>query len=303
MASTAVASTLPIDPAACARLLRRLPAIAQPPWLHQEVARRMASRLAIIREVPERWLDWWGRWGGSAEAVAEVWPQTRRQAVEPTAALVTMVRQAARSPWWALRRHATLPVIASADVPPAQAPMLWANMVLHHVHDPAEQLAEWHRALAPDGFLMFSTLGPDTLKSLRNAYAAMGWPDSHAPFIDMHDIGDMLVRGGFADPVMDQDRLRLSWSSPQAALAELRELGMNLSIGRHPALRTRRWRDSLCTALRQHCSAGGRIVLEFELVFGHAYRGRTLLRSEDGTALAPVAMPKSRKFDASKRGP
>jgi len=88
----------------------------------------------------------------------------------------------------------------------------------------------------------------------------------------MHDLGDMLVEAGFADPVMDQETLRLTWSSAQAALAELRTLGMNTDVARFPGLRTPRWRDRVLEALGAQVDGQGRVVLEFEIVYGHAFK-------------------------------
>jgi malonyl-CoA O-methyltransferase len=133
-------------------------------------------------------------------------------------------------------------------------------------------MREWQRALVVDGFLMFTTLGPGTLQSLREAYRAHGWGTSHAPWTDMHDLGDMLVEAGFADPVMDQETLRLTWSSPQAALDELRTLGANDDAARFAGLRTPRWRERLLEALGARRDAQGRVLLEFEVVYGHAFK-------------------------------
>jgi len=281
------------DPAACERLLRRVVQAPSAPWLHQEVARRMAERLAIIRTPPVRWLDWWGAWGGSAEAVAAALPAAERVVVEPTQALADRSRQAGRAPWWALRRH-DVAVHTTATVPAGTAAMLWANMVLHHRPEPQSEFAAWHRALADDGFVMFSTLGPQTMDTLREVYAAIGAGQAHAPYADMHDLGDMLVHGGFADPVMDQETISLHWSSPQAALAELHGLGMNLSPRRHSGCRTPRWRTRLCDALAQFSREDGRIVLHFELVYGHAYKGQPRRRSGE-PVVAPIALPRSRR--------
>jgi malonyl-CoA O-methyltransferase len=164
--------------------------------------------------------------------------------------------------------------------------MLWANMVLHAAADPVALMAQWHRALAVDGFLMFSTLGPDSLLELREVYAAAGWPAPHPPHVDMHDIGDQLVQQGFADPVMDQETLRLHWSGPEALLAELRALGANLGVDRAPGLRTPRWRARLLGALRERVGPDGRITMRFELVYGHAFKAAP--RPAPG---APVAVP------------
>ena len=263
------------DARAVARRLARAARAEGPPWLHQEVARRMAQRLPVIRQAPEHWVDWWGFTGGGAPAVAAVWPQARRSVVEPTEALVERSRQALRAPWWAWgqrRRDAAQQVGLASDLPAGTAQMLWANLVLHSAPDPAALLAQWRDALAVDGFLMFSTFGPDTLRELRAVYAACGWASPHPPYADMHDLGDLLVHQGFADPVMDQEQLQLTWSSPQAMLAELRGLGGHVGAQRFAGCRTPRWRDRLLAALAERADPQGRIRMSFELVYGHAYK-------------------------------
>jgi malonyl-CoA O-methyltransferase len=264
-----------IDARALDRQWARAARAEQPPWLHQEVARRMAERLPVIRTPPQAWLDWWGFTGAGAPAVAAVWPDARRSVAEPTPALVERSRQALLAPWWAWgqrRRDAAQPVWLTQDVPAGQAQMLWANLTLHASIDPVTTLRHWHRALAADGFLMFSTFGPDTLRELRALYADCGWPAPHPPYTDMHDLGDMMVHGGFADPVMDQEMLTLTWSSPEALLAELRGLGGHLGLQRPAGCRTPRWRDRLMGALAERADDQGRIRLSFELVYGHAYK-------------------------------
>lgn len=289
-----------VDPHALAHVLDRLAKAEAAPWLHQEVARRMAERLPAIRQAPQRWLDWWGFTGGSEAPVKAVWPAAQRVVVEPTAALLQRSQQAMRKPWWALGRRADAgTVLTEADVPPAGAQMLWANMVLHASPHPVQLLAQWHAALAVDGFLMFSTLGPDSLRELRAIYAAMGWPAPHPPYTDMHNIGDQLVHGGFSDPVMDQETLQLTWSSPQALLDELRTLGGNLAVARHEGLRTPRWRRHLLDALAEKADPAGRIPMTFEIVYGHAFKAAP--RRVAG-APAVVSLEQVRASLASRRG-
>ena len=284
--SDATSRSPAVDAASLAHVLRRLARAEGPPWLHQELARRMAERLPVIKQAPQTWLDWWGFTGASAQAVQAVWPQARRSVVEPTVALVERSRQALQSPWWAWgRRRRQASVCLEADVPVGQSQMLWSNLNLHASADPALTLAQWHRALAVDGFVMFSTFGPDTLRELRTVYAELDWPAPHPAYADMHDLGDLMVHAGFADPVMDQEMLLLTWSSPEALLAELRGLGGHLGMGRPAGLRTQRWRERLLQALARRADSQGRIGMSFELVYGHAYKAAP--RPERG---APVTV-------------
>ncbi|MBE7419257.1 MAG: biotin synthase [Ideonella sp.] len=259
------------DAIAAQRVRRRIGAAAQAPWLHLEVARRMAERLPILRQPPPCWLDWWAHQGGSEAVVRAMIPHAQRIAVEPDPR--TPDRRT-RGRWWSPRRwgdrvDATLRPDA---VVPGSVQMVWANMMLHACGDTASLFAAWQRALAVDGFLMFSTLGPATLTELRQLYEQAGWGPAFHPFVDMHDIGDALVHAGFADPVMDQEQLTLTWSSPRAALDELRALGGNLHAQRFAGLRTPRWCERLLALLQQRTDAHGRLALTFEIVYGHAVR-------------------------------
>lgn len=265
-----------VDSVALNHVLARLARAPTAPWLHQEVARRMAERLPLIRQAPQQWLDWWGHLGGAAAPVAAVWPKATRWVVEPTEALVNASRRSMRGPWWSAWQRSTRlrRVMHQDDVGSGQAQMIWANLMLHASVDPVATMAQWFAALPVDGFIMFSTFGPDTLRELRQVFDEQGWPSPHPPFVDMHNIGDQLVGTGFADPVMDQQRLALSWSSAPALLDELRTLGGHVGRLRFQGLRTPRWRERLCQALERRADAQGRIHLSFELVFGHAFKAQ-----------------------------
>jgi len=230
----------------------------------------MAERLAIVKMQPACVLDWWAGVGAGRGDLVRAYPRARRVAVE------LRPGPAPSPPWWSARRWAGSedPALAEADVPPGAAQLVWANMMLHAVADPGATIQRWQQALAVDGFLMFSTLGPGTLPELRSLYAEAGWGPAMAPLVDMHDLGDMLVAAGFADPVMDQEWVTLTWPDAAAALAELRGLGANAAPDRSPGLRTPGWREALLEALATTAQqrVDGRIGLSFEIVYGHAFK-------------------------------
>jgi len=279
----------PLDAQALARVLRRLNAAAQPPWLHGEVARRMAERLAVIKLQPAALADWPAFTGASREQLRQVYPGAAVLAIEPDARRRDATAAALKEPWWspARWRGGVARVLTPSELAAGEAQLLWSNMALHLADDPQALFTTWHRALAVDGFLMFSTLGPGTLGSLRSLYASEGWGDAFAPFVDMHDLGDMLIEAGFADPVMDQETLTLTWPDAERALAELRGLGGNMAASRWPGLRTPRWRARLLEALAAQArrTPDGRLALEFEIVYGHAFRPLPRPRVAAETAL------------------
>jgi malonyl-CoA O-methyltransferase len=157
-----------------------------------------------------------------------------------------------------------------AVVKESKAELLWSNMQLHWAFAPGDRFATWHSAMATGGLLFFSTLGPGTLSSLRALYAQAGHLPAMAPLVDMHDLGDDLVRSGFADPVMDQETVTLTWANAASLLAELRTLGGNAHRDRWPGLRGRQWSAWLLGALESLRREDGRLALEFEVVYGHA---------------------------------
>ncbi|HEY2257797.1 MAG TPA: biotin synthase [Variovorax sp.] len=279
-----------IDAVAAARWSRLAPA-GTSPWLHEEVGRRMEDRLQWIKAQPRRWADWAPLRGGlEAHAlVARRYRDAMPYVIEPQPALAAATAQALASPWWSARRwqHAQ----PRFELPPEDGvDLLWANMALHMAADPQALIARWHRLVATDGFLMFSCLGPDTLMELRALHHRLGWPAASHEFTDMHDWGDMLVGAGFAEPVMDMERIVLTWAGAEAALAELRGLGRNLHPGRFPALRGKAWRRALAEALPALAPAeegGGRIALSFEIIYGHAFKPapRVALASESAVSL------------------
>jgi len=265
-----------IDAAALWRINQRMQCAPQAPWLHGEVGRRMAQRLPVIRLQPARVLDWWSFSGGSADGLRQAYPHAELLLLEPAVHPQQAVKPATPRPppWWSVQRWrgAKPATLTESDLQPGAVELVWANMGLHRWADPQTAFQHWYRALAVDGFLMFSTLGPGSLTAVQAIYSRLGWPPPFAPFVDMHDLGDMLVAAGFADPVMDQELLTLTWPDAQAALQELRQLGGNAHPAREQGLRTRRWREALLGALAERAAPDGRVELTLEVVYGHAFK-------------------------------
>jgi malonyl-CoA O-methyltransferase len=275
-----------VDPVAARAALARLARNDALPWLHGEIARRLVERLAPIRIAPRRIVEWWAGPGGGDDVLRAAYPRAERIAVEPDAAWAARRRAAERRPWWSFGTASTAVLDdAASDAEIGRAQLVWANMALHLVADPQALVARWHRLLEVDGVAVFSCLGPGTLRELRELYAASGWPPPTPGFIDMHDLGDMLVDAGFADPVLDQETITLRWRSGDALLAELRQLGGNTHPDRHRALRTPAWRRRLLAALAERADGDGSIGLAVEVAYGHGFKPAPRLRSD-----APVAV-------------
>ncbi len=289
-----------LDPVAARRWLLRSHAAS--PWLHEEVARRMIDRLQWFREQPASWLHWEPLMGGleAHRSLAARLPNARclvfAEDLRVTERLQGGAGRSLRSLLgWG---KSSAPAVATADT---RVAMLWANMVLHQEPRPQALLHRWHGHIDVGGFLMFSCLGPDSLSELRGIYQGQGWPSPAHSFTDMHDWGDMLVQAGFAEPVMDMERITLTYSSAAAMLDELRSFGRNLGAARFPGLRGRGWRARIESAIEQHGprDGHGRLTLGFEINYGHAFKSAPRPQAGDSQS---VSVDEMRAMLRKRRG-
>ncbi len=273
------------------------------PWLHEEIGRRMQERLGWIKSSPGSWADWSPVSGGlqTHQLVAARYPGAEQYIAEARTDIARAAIKKIAPKWWNIQRlkapavHAGLPEDGAVQ-------LLWSNMLLHRESDPQALMGQWHRALGVDGFLMFSCLGPDTVKELRSLYQTLGWGPCGHSYTDMHDWGDMLVGAGFAEPIMDMERIVLSFATPERALQELRGLGRNWHPQRFAGLRTPAWRASLCAAMQdrlQNPAENGQITFTFEVIYGHAVKPSPRIKVSTESA---VSIQDMRAMLAQKTG-
>jgi malonyl-CoA O-methyltransferase len=261
--------------------------------LQHEICRRMLARLEYIKHRPAAILDAGSGTGNVVAALRVRYPQATLYALDIALAMVR--RSRARAPWWRrLLGRGVLPVCGDIERLPlrdAAVGMVWSNLALQWVNDAPRTFAEFRRVLAPGGLLMFSTFGPDTLKELRAAYRGTDRYTHINRFIDMHDLGDMLVHGGFADPVMDMEYMTLTYTDVLALMNDLKAIGAhNVTAGRRQGMTARATLAAVkCNyeALRRD----GRLPATFEVIYGHAWvpQPRT---TADGKTVIPIKVSK-----------
>lgn len=266
--------------------------------LHADVRGNLLQRLDLMAVAPRVVLDAGAGTGHAARALTS---RYRRALVIALDFSPRMLKTAAHQQPW-LRRFAR--VCADAERLPladGSIDLIVSNLMLQWC-DPDQVFAECRRVLAPRGLLCFSTLGPDTLRELRSAWAAV---DSHTHvnrFIDMHDIGDALVRSGFTAPVLDVERYTLTYLDVRRVAADLKSTGAhNATSGRARGLTGRRQFAAVQSAYEAF-RRDGRLPATYEVVFGHAWTpdAKAARAAQDGST---VSLDEIRQKLRSRRRP
>jgi malonyl-CoA O-methyltransferase len=245
--------------------------------IEREIGRRMLERLDYVRIDPQVVLDLGCGPGTAYSALRERYPKALIAGVDLSVKMLHASEQSQRQLRWLmplLRRRQLQKICANAAVLPVRtacAQLVWSNLLLHWCDDAEAVIGEMHRVLEVGGLAMFTTFGPDTLKELRAAFA--DGKTHNQRFADLHDLGDMLVHAGFADPVMDMEMITLEYADANALFTDLRRTGAgNAMLDRAKGLSgRRRWQAMLARldAMRRQ----GRLPMTLELVYGHAWKG------------------------------
>lgn len=273
----------PIDQARVLSLFSQPARVAPSDFLRREVAQRMHERLQLVKIAPKQVLDAGCGEGRDLALLQKTYPAAQILGIDAVRAMTAAARAPApstRSLNQMLSR--LLPAKAGVDIVcgdfgslPFGAnslDLLWSNLALHWHPQPDRVFAEWRRALRVDGLLMFSCFGPDTFAELRTAFAALDETPHTLPFVDMHDFGDQLVEAGFSTPVMDMERITVTYDSVAALLADVRAFGGNpLATRRRGLIGRAAWRRML-DAFETMRRPDGKLGLSFEVIYGHAFR-------------------------------
>lgn len=263
----------------------------------------MLTRLSVVRLQAEHLLDAGCGASHALEPLRARYPEMDYTGLDHSPVLLEIARQRYQSKpslWQRLRNQPTPQShwveadLANTGLPAESQDLIWSNMALHWHPEPHKVLAEWRRLLKPQALAMFSSLGPASLQELRSALQEADLHTAGLNFVDMHDFGDLLLENGFADPVMDQETITLTYRSAQTLLQEVHLLGGNPNPGRKAGLSTARWRDRLLQALEKQRHMDGTIHLTLEVAYGHAWRAASS-RNESGEVSIPISSIARRK--------
>ncbi len=261
--------------------------------LQREVGTRMLERLDLMRLAPAVIFDIGAGTGANSSALAHRYKDARVIAVDLA---VTMLQQARmRMPLinkWLGRRQAF--VCGDAEHLPfaaASTDMIFSNLTLQWCDDLDGAFNEFSRVLRPGGLLMFSTFGPDTLKELRRSWSQVDDSTHINTFIDMHDVGDALMRARFDAPVMDVENFTLTYETALKLMRDLKAIGAhNVTAGRATGL-TGKQRFKAVVEAYEGYRKDGLLPASYEVVYGHAWAPENVpeTSAEPGITRIPVS--------------
>lgn len=267
--------------------------------VQREIGARLFERLDSIRLQPSVVVDVGCGTGAITAMLLKKYRRARVVGLELAPTLVVAARK--RVPW--LRTlHGAVAEPEALPLASASCDLIFSNLTLQWCVDLERAFAEFRRVLKPGGALLFSTLGPDTLIELRRSWLAADRHNHVNAFLDMHDVGDALVRARLAEPVMDVERLTLTYPEVDSLMRDLKALGAsNVTAGRARNLTGKGRLHAMRAAYEQFRRADGLLPVTCEVVYGHAWgplQNPTRPRS-DGEAIFPLAqLRRVRRTDA-----
>jgi malonyl-CoA O-methyltransferase len=264
--------------------------------LQRTVADRMAERLQFIKHQPTCILDAGCGTGYARPLLQGHYPEARLASLDLALGMLKIARGV--RPWWQkmlpAKSAASAYICGDLEALPLQSgcvDMLWSSLALQWCNDLDATFTGMRRVLAPNGLLMFSTFGPDTLRELRNAFGQIDGYSHVSRFQDMHDVGDALMRAGFADPVMDVEYFTLTYDTAFDLMRDLKALGAhNATQGRRQGLAGKgAWKqmEAEYEKLRQD----GKLPATYEVIYGHAWAPNQL---PDGRQVVQMPSPRQR---------
>lgn len=236
--------------------------------LQNEIGDRLVERLDYIRLQPRRILDLGAGTGFFTAALLKRYRKADVVALDIAERMLQHVQ--ARGGWFRKPQC----VCADAESLPFAADsfdFIFSNLMLQWCTDLETALTELRRVLAPGGLLMFTTFGPDTLMEMRASWEAVDGYTHVNAFIDMHDVGDALLTTQWAEPVMDSERITVTYRELPALMRDLKHIGAhNVTAGRPRGLTGKRHLRQLVEAYEQFREAGV-LPASYEVVYGHAW--------------------------------
>lgn len=241
--------------------------------LQREVANRLNERLDLIKISPDTILEVGSGTGYCSKLISQRYPKANYIALDMAHTMLTSARK--KMPWLKRLRKKNHWLCGDAEQLPLASnsvDLIISSLTIQWCTDLEKTFKDFYRCLKPGGLLMFTTFGPDTLKELRASWHSVDDYNHVNAFLDMHDVGDALLRPGFNDPVLDIEHITLTYKEVMQLMRELKAIGAhNVSLGRQQGLTGKGKLKKLFSAYEQFRNDGV-LPCSYEIVYGHAWK-------------------------------
>lgn len=274
------------------RMQRHQQHYQQAAFLAQEIGTRMLERLEVIKIQPTCIVDMGAGPGYFSQKLQQLYPRAKVLAIDVAETILPR-----HNFWQRWRRHPHA-LVADAHQLPLESQsvdFIFCNFMLYQSWDMSQLLQEWRRILKPQGLLLFSSLGPDTLKEFRLACAQVDNTPRIQTFMDMHDVGDLLLKAQFADPVMDMEYLTIHYDKFNTLLRDIQHAGTGMPVKETSPFPGRDYWQQVaqCYEPFRHEQ---QLPVTCEVIYGHAWAPERLsFRAENGEVSIPVSQLLKRK--------
>jgi len=256
--------------------------------LQCQTGEELLERLSLVTLQPKRVLDLGVGTGRNLTLLAKRYPKAQLIAVDIATEMLQQAKQNHRKSEglirWLPTKNKPIYIAGDAESLPLSdnsVDLVFANLALQWC-DPRMSFVEIQRVLRPDGLLMFTTLGPDTLTELRQAWAAVDDYSHVNLFYDMHDVGEAMMAAGLAEPVLDTDNYTLTYDNAMALMKDLKALGAhNVNMGRRRGLTGKRTIKQVSEAYEQF-RHDEFLPATYEVIYGHAWGGQLKQQQQNG---------------------
>lgn len=242
--------------------------------LQQEVAKRLVERLDYIKINPQRALDIGCGTGYLTKDLLKRYPKAKTIALDLALSMVQKTKQHGS---WLRKPYA---ICGDAEQLPLKADsvnLIVSGLMLQWSNDLNKTFTGFHSVLAPNGLLLFTTFGPDTLKEMRQSWVSVDKRPHTSSFTDMHEIGDALLQAGFINPVTDMEVITMTYGSVRQLMRDIKNIGAtNTRSERNKGLMGKQKLKDFENAYEAFKTEDGLYPATWEIIYGHAWVGEGL---------------------------
>jgi malonyl-CoA O-methyltransferase len=245
--------------------------------LQNEVCNRLLEKLEVVKITPEFILD---AGAGTGKAIPALFNRYKKAQLVALDLSENMLEKSSRHGGFFRSPHLVCADIERLPFADDSFDLIFSSLSMQWCNDLDAALLEAKRVLKPGGLFVFSTFGPDTLKELRHSWAQVDEANHVNHFIDMHDIGDALLQGGYAEPVMEAEIMTVTYDSVDAIMHDLKAIGANITASTTSQVSSNKGlmgKSVLQTVRRSYESFRRDDVLPatYEIIYGHAWKAES----------------------------